>query len=183
LSKSFLEKIEPSAPRAKLVPFPGAPGVEVRLRVLGQTDLERAHLETAEYFKKLAAEAKAARRPAPPSDPTAITFLMRERAALLFLAARDPESGEAISRDTDELAAQPSEVIAELYNEWTSLQGSVAARPNSREETDALVENLKKNIHSVRLDVLPSTLLSELVRTLVSRLATSTTDSSGGFAE
>lgn len=168
---SFLERVQPNRPRTKLIdlPFETAEPVKVRVRVLGVDALEAANLETVDHFRDK--KAKVAQ-----SDDA---FVIRERVGLVW-RAYETEDGEPLAPTVDELAEQPSEIIAPLYQEWARFQAEVTTRPIKQSELDELIADLKKNSHADRLAALPSTWLIALITTLASQHADSTTASERG---
>ncbi len=177
--KSFVERVQPNAPRSKLIPWPANPSVNVQVNVLGAADLEAAHLETIEHFRSRAGgddDEKAS----PPPTPIDWVFIARERVAIVYRAFTDPDTGEKLAANVDELAKQPGEVLARLHLEWSSFQQDVAAQPLDELELRDLIEALKKNTRSVPLTDFSSSKLIVLCIGLASRLAASTKDNAGG---
>lgn len=175
MAKSFLERVQPSRQRWKVVkwPFPTDDGCEhtVRVRVLGQNETEAAYLAAADHFKK-------AKRTLPVTDPA---FAMREHTELVFRAYSYGDGmNEPIADDVDELAKQPMALIDELYNTWAQFQADVCAVPHTAKEMDALVEHLKKNGQAAQLVGLPSSWLIACITTLADRLFRSTPESEAG---
>jgi hypothetical protein len=167
MAKSFLERIQPSRQRWKMVrwPFPVEGGGEapmMKVRVLGQNEAEAAYLATVDHFK--------GHKPAVPfTDPA---FTMRERAEMVFRAYS--VDGDPLAEDVNELAQQPIAVIDELHTTWLQFQADVSATPHTSKDMDALVELLKKNMGAAALSGLPSTWLIGLITTLVAQLPPST---------
>lgn len=168
---SFLERVQPSRARSRLIdwPFETAEPVKVRMRVLGVDALEAANLEAVDHFKALKAKV------AQSED----AFVMRERVGLIWRAF-ETEDGEPIAESADELGKQPSELLAPLYAEWSRFQAEIAARPMKQEQLDELIEGLKKNTLGEVLPALPSSWLIKLITTLASQLVASTTASGHG---
>jgi hypothetical protein len=168
MRKSFLQRVQPSRQRWKMVdwPFPVADDEarpQLKVRVLGQNEAEAAHLATVDYFAK-------AKKAVRFTDPA---FNMRERAELVWRAYADAD-GDPIAADVNELVGQPLALIDELHTAWVQFQNDVCAVPHTAKEMDALVDLLKKNMDADRLSALPSSWLIGLVRTLASQLPTST---------
>lgn len=163
---SFIERIQPSRSRTKLIawPFETEQPLKVRMRVLGADELESANIEAADHFRAL--KAKVAQ--------TDDAFVMRERIGLVF-RAYETEDGAPLAVDANELAQQPTEIIAPLYGEWARFQGEVTQRPMKQIELDAFIDELKKNTLGDLLSALPSSWLTKLCTTLASQLAASTT--------
>lgn len=169
---SFIERIQPSRARSKLIdwPFETAEPVKVRMRVLGADELEAANIEAADHFRAL--KAKVAQ--------TDDAFVARERIGLLWRAF-ETDDGDKLAADSEELARQPQEVLGPLYSEWSRFQAEVTVRPMKQEELDAFVDALKKNTLGGALDALPSSWLIALATTLASQLAASTTAKEPGL--
>jgi hypothetical protein len=165
--KSFLERVQPSRERSKLVdwPFPVEGGEEppkVKVRVLGFDELEAARLATMDHFKALKRNV---------SDEENV-FLAHENAEIVFRAYS--VDGEPLAADVAELTAQPLRLIAELHATWSAYQADVTAAPMTAKQMDAFVEMLKKNTGADLLRALPSSWLIGLITTLASRLSAST---------
>lgn len=172
MAKSFLQRIQPSRERWKMVdwPFP-ADGDEkhsVRVHVLGEDKIEAAYLAAQDHFKEL-------KRKVEPSDTV---FILRERVEIVWRAFS--VDGTPIADDADELAEQPLAAIEELHSTWLQFQNDVCAVPHTPKEMDALVGLLKKNMDAARLSALPSSWLIGLVTILASMLPPSTPDSERG---
>lgn len=165
MARSFLKRIEPSRPRSKLIewPFPvEGEQPKVKVRVLGLSELEAAHLATIDHFKD--------RKPAVRDDST--VFATRERAELIFLAYS--VDGQPLADDVDELSKEPSELLMELHATRMQFQADAAAAPHTPKDMDDLVQLLKKNMDPARLHAFPSTWLIDLITTLVGQLPPST---------
>jgi hypothetical protein len=161
VAKSFLERIQPSRQRWKLVewPFPvDGERPKLKVRVLGQDDETAAYLATVDHFK--------GRKPKVEENSPA--FAVREHAELVWRAYSDND--EPIADDVEELCKQPPQVIAELYATYSQHCRDVGADGLSSEQLEALVEELKKNSLTVRLSAFPSNWLIALTTTLASRL-------------
>lgn len=165
---SFLERVSPGRKRQKLVKWPlpveGEP-VTVQLNVLGTDALEGAYFDAVAHFKG--------------KKPTPTMVVIRERIELVFRSVRK-EDGTPLTETADELAAYPSEILAELYAMYSEFQNSVAVPAPSQEALNEMIAALKKNFLSVPLADLHSTWLIGLITTLVSQLGTSTTESASG---
>lgn len=170
---SFLERVQPSKARSKLVdwPFPIEDGTvpRVRMKVLGQDLMEAANIEAAEYFRAIK------KKVAEKDD----VFISRERICLVWRAFED-EDGEPLAPTSEILGKYPPEVIGELYAEWVRFQSDVATRPLTQAHMDELIEGLKKNTHADLLLAFSSSWLIALCTTLASRLAASTQEKSPG---
>lgn len=167
MAKSFLERVQPSRQRWKLVdwPFPMDDGEErpqVKVIVLGLHQLEAAHLATIDHFKD--------RKPKITDEDS--VFIVHEHVELVFRAFS--VDGEPMAEDADELLKQPREVIDELYAIWRQFQADATAAPMTSKDMDAFVDLLKKNMGQDLLSAFPSSWLIALATTLASRLATST---------
>lgn len=172
--KSFLDRVQPSRSRSKLVdwPFPvDGDGVapKLRMKVLGTDAMEAANLDAVDHFRAMKAKVAG----------TDDVFVIRERICLVWRAYED-EDGQPIAASVDELAAQPSEVIAPLYAEWSKFQSEVAVRPMKQSDMDELIEGLKKNTPAEALYALPTSWLIGLITTLVGQPASSTSVSEPG---
>jgi hypothetical protein len=176
VGRSFLSRVSPSRSRTKVIdwPFPvEGETPKIRLSVLGADKLEAANLDAVDHFAALRKK-KGTEKVGPHDD----VFIARERTALVWHAvqAQDDDGKWAPLADSiDDLAGEPSEVITALFQEWSHLQAEVTVRPMNAAQMTAFIEELKKNTRSVLLDGLPSTWLIELVRTLASQHANSTT--------
>lgn len=166
MAKSFLERVQPSRQRWKMIdwPFPveGGERFKVKVRVLGMDEAEQAYLATVDHFK-------ARKPPVPVSDPA---FALRERAEMVFRAYS--VDGEPLAADVEELTKQPLSLIDELHTTWLQFQSDVCAVPTNGKDMDALVEMLKKNTGAEILSALPSSWLIALITTLASLLPPST---------
>jgi hypothetical protein len=180
VGRSFLSRVSPSRSRTKVIdwPFPvEGETPKIRLSVLGADKLEAATLDAVDHF---AALRKKGKEKVGQQD---VAFIARERTALVWHAVAaqgDDGKWEPIAASVDDLATEPSEVITELFQEWSQLQADVTVRPMTAEQMKAYIEELKKNIHSVPLSGFPSNWLIELVRTLASQHVNSTTASEPG---
>ncbi len=166
---SFIDRVQPNRSRSKLVDwlFPVEGDGEqpkVRIKVLGQDQMEAANLEAVDHFRGLKIKVAT----------TDDVFVARERVCLVWRAYEDPD-GEPLATSSEELAKQPGEFIAPLYAEWSKYQSEVAARPLKQAHMDELIEGLKKNTLVDLLPALPSSWLIALITTLASQLAASTT--------
>ncbi len=180
MKKSFLERIQPSRQRWKLVdwPFPIEGDRErLKLRVLGENELEAAHLATVDHFKT--------RKPVVVESSSA--FKAREQIEIVWRAfsskpedmadaefGKSAKPGDPIADDSDGMALEPKAIIDELFTTYVQFQADVATAPYTAEDMEALIELLKKNTGTDLLYALPSSWLNELCRTLASRLPTST---------
>jgi hypothetical protein len=180
VGRSFLSRVSPSRSRTKVIdwPFPvEGETPKIRLSVLGADKLEAANLDAVDHFAAL--RKKGSEKVGPRDD----AFIARERIALVWHAVQaQDENGkwEPLAPSVDDLAAEPSEVITELYQEWSQLQADVTVRPMTAAQMTAYIEELKKNSQGVPLSGFPSSWLIELVRTLASQHANSTTASGVG---
>jgi hypothetical protein len=160
MAKSFLERVQPSRQRWKMIdwPFPveGGEQFKVKLRVLTMQESEEAYLATMDHFKV---------RKLSGSDPA---FALRERAELVFRAYSI--EGNPLADDVEELVKQPLSIIDELHSTWRQFQADVCAVPTSGADMDALVELLKKKVDAALLSALPSSWLIALITTLASQL-------------
>lgn len=174
MAKSFLERIQPSRQRWKLVDWPfsveDGERPRVKVSVLGHDIAEEAYFAAVDHFKK--------RKPA--VSVTDAAFAARERAEIVWRAYRCANVDEPLTLDTDELVRQPVAMIDELYTTWRQFQDDVCAVPATAGDMDALVELLKKNTPAEALSGLPSSWLIGLITTLANRLADSTAASSHG---
>ncbi len=171
---SFIDRVQPNRSRSKLVdwlfPVEGdGPPPKLRLKVLGQDQMEAANLEAVDHFRSLKVKVSG----------TDDVFVARERVCLVWRAYEDPD-GEPLAATSEELAKQPGEVIAPLYAEWSKYQSEVAAHPLKQAQMDELIEGLKKNTLADLLPALPTSWLIKLCITLASQLAASTTESKPG---
>lgn len=165
MAKSFLERIQPSRQRWKMVewPFPvEGERPQVRLRVLGQDEVEQAYLATCDHFKGI-------KRKVEVGD---VAFAAREHAEIVWRAYSI--DGDPLAADAAEMAKQPKTVLDVLYATYSQFHADVAAMPHTAEDMDGLVDLLKKNMDADLLSALPSSWLIELVRTLASQLVSST---------
>lgn len=171
---SFIERVSPSKARSKLIDWPLDPNGQerVRLSVLGSDALEQANLAADEHFRAMFADAKG--KPTLKIAQDSIVFLKREQLELVWRAYAT-EDGNAIAANADELAKQPDEVLSVLYAEFSRFQAEVTTRPMTQRENDAFIEALKKNTQGDLLSVLPSSWLRQLIITLASPPADSTT--------
>ncbi len=172
MAKSFLERIQPSRQRWKLVdwPFPveGDEKLQVKVRVLGQNELEAAYLAAVDHFK--------ARKPIVGiNDPA---FAAREHVEIVWRAFS--EEGDPLGKDADALAMQPQAVIEELYATYSQFAQDAAAFVATSKQMEELIELLKKNGRTVPLHALSSSWLIELTFTLASQPSTSTPESDHG---
>lgn len=162
MAKSFLERVQPSRQRWKMIDWPypvdGDEKFKVKVRVLGMDEAEQAYLATVDHFK--------ARKPlVSVQDPA---FALRERAELVFRAYS--VDSEPLAADVDELTKQPLALVDELHTTWLQFQSDVCAVPTNDKDMDALVELLKKNTSAEVLGGLPSSWLIALITTLASQL-------------
>lgn len=166
MAKSFLERVQPSRQRWKLIdwPFPVEDGEKpkVKLRALGQDESEAAYLAAVDHFK-------AKKRTISVTDPA---FAMREHAETVFRAYT--VDGEPLAADVEELTKQPIDVVEELYATYRQFKADVCAVPATDKQMDELVEYLKKSSDTVILSALSSSWLIALITTLASRLPDST---------
>lgn len=166
MAKSFLERVQPSRQRWKMIewPFPveGDERPKLKLRVLGSNEAEEAYLAAVDHFK-------ASKRKLDVDDPA---FVLRERAETVFRAYS--VDGDPIAADVDELAQQPLQIVNELHTTWRQFQTDVCAAPYTSKDMDALVELLKKNMGAEVLNALPSSWLTALITTLAAQLPPST---------
>jgi hypothetical protein len=171
--ESFIDRVQPNRSRSKLVDWPFAvedgAAPKVRLKVLGQDQMEAANLEAVDHFRALKVKVSG----------TDDVFVARERVCLVWRAYEDPD-GEPLAPTSDELAKQPGELIAPLYAEWSKYQSEVAARPLKQAQMDELIEGLKKKHLEDLLPALPTSWLIALITTLASQLAASTTEKEPG---
>lgn len=173
---SFIDRVQPHRSRSKLIVCPfqvegDAEPPKIRVKVLGQDALESAYLATSDHFRGLKRKHNVA------VDDSA--FVQREHVEIVWRAYEDPD-GAALAESAEDLAKQPSEIIAPLYASWSAFQAEVTIRPLKQSELEELVDGLKKNTLSDLLPALPSTWLIELVATLASQLAASTPASPPG---
>lgn len=168
---SFLERVQPSRERTRLIdwPFETDEPVKVRMRVLGASELEAAHFEAMDHFKD-------DKRKVAPTDQA---FLIREQIALVWRAF-ETEDGEKIALDTNELASQQWEILSALYSAWSRFQDEITVRPMTQEQLDTWIDGLKKNTLVDLLPGLPSSWLIKLISTLANQLAVSTTANERG---
>jgi hypothetical protein len=181
VGRSFLSRVSPSRSRTKVIdwPFPvEGETPKIRLSVLGADKLEAATLEAVDHFAAL--RKKKGIEKVGQQD---VAFIARERIALVWHAVQaqsDDGKWEPLAASVDDLAAEPSEVLTELYQEWSQLQADVTVRPMTGAQMTAYIAELKKNSQGVPLSGFPSSWLIELVRTLASQHANSTTASEPG---
>jgi hypothetical protein len=166
MARSFLERMQPKAERAKLVkwafPTPEGDTPLVRLRILGGDEIEQAQLEVDEFYRKGKVKL----------DREMPAYEARLRAALTWRAYETPE-GDRLTPSAEEFFTYPIEVIGELYAEWKRYQEEITVRPMKAAEMDELIAELKKNTRMDLLSALPSTWLIALTTTLVSQQSAS----------
>lgn len=167
--KSFIDRVQPSKARSKLIDWPFlvegddvAP--KVRMKVLGQDQLEAANIEAADYFRDIKATKVTEKNE---------VFVSRERICLVWRAYED-EDGEPLAATSEELGKMTDNMITLLYSEWSRFQADVATRPLTQKQMDELVDGLKKNTLGDLLHALPSSWLTALCTTLASQLPGST---------
>lgn len=175
MSKSLLKQISPSRPRTRTIDWPfrqeGAETARITMRVLGADELEAAHLETVEYFRRQRKKA---------TDPvvkvTDQPFALRERAALVVRAysVAGTTPPEPIADSTEELQAEHPDLRDLLFSEWASFQNDFMPPKYTSADIDALIEELKKNILPEALTACSSSMLLTLALTLADRLRSST---------
>lgn len=167
MAKSFLERVQPSRQRWKMIDWPfaveGEERFKVKLRVLGADEAEAAYLATVDYFKSKKLKL----------DATDAVFALRERAEIVYRAFS--ADGEPLAGDVEELVKQPLAVLEDLYSTYRQFQSDVCAVPHSSKDMEALVEYLKKSGPAAALSGLSSSWLIALITTLASLLPPSTT--------
>lgn len=174
MAKSFIERIQPNLPREKVIdwPFPiegDGPPPKLKLRVLCINDKEGAYLATVDHFKDT-------RPKVGHEDPA---FMAWEQVEIVWRAYAD-EDGDPITDSPAELAKEPHEMIMVLAKIWSEFQQETTVHPATSKQMDELVDALKKNIHAVPLDVLPSSWLTKLITILVNQLNASMTANEAG---
>jgi hypothetical protein len=176
---SFLKTATSNIPKSKVILWPlpsDDPERKVRIKILGCRLLEKAHVLAEDYFKEQVKKGNMAEPPDEDSD----VFRQKERCAQVYLAYETlGDDPQPIADDAGEVFDFPPEIVGPLVREWNAFQSSITARPMSKEDKEAYIEELKKNYRSEILAVLPLTWLIELSSSLASRLASLTPPSGG----
>jgi len=179
--QSFVEAVTAGLPTSWPMEWPfavpgGGPRPKVLVHILGAPAIEAAHVATLRHFRSRGKQGKVKVRVAPGSP----AFNAHENLVEIVYRAFSTEQGKPLD-DTVELFAErlTDDQREVLYFNWKLRQVTRAVPAPTQAEVDALVEHLKKNIHSALLDELAWSSLLSCIRTMAAQLASSTTPPSG----